>query len=268
MKLHGVYATTYTMELLRLQNVSLWRNSVTILNDINISVNYGEQWAILGPNGSGKSFLMNIIATLIFPSQGKVIIAGKELGTVNVWELRTHIGIVSDYLQYSYPPKTKVVEVVASGFYSSLGLYQELSPAIQRKAENILHTLGLLHYADTPFGKLSYGEQKKVLIGRALVYDPDILILDEPCNGLDIRSREEFLHTLSKLVQMHKTILYVTHHIDEIMPWVNRVLLLAQGQCVYAGDRQVLNNEELLSRVMGYHIGVFHHNSRMYWYVK
>ncbi|GAB4219995.1 MAG: ABC transporter ATP-binding protein [Spirochaetota bacterium] len=256
------------MELLHLHNVSLWRNSATILKNINLTIKYGEQWAVLGPNGSGKSFLMNIIATLVFPSSGEVVIAGKKLGEVNVWDVRKHIGIVSDYLQYSYPAMTKTVEVVASGFYSSLGLYQELSPTILQKAESILQTLGLEHYAQTPFGKLSYGEQKRVLIGRAIVYDPDILILDEPCNGLDIRAREEFLHKLTDLVAIKKHIIYVTHHVDEIMPWINRVMLLADGQCMYAGDRSVLEDEALLSRVMGYPLGIFHHNSRTYWYIK
>ena len=256
------------MELLHLHNVSLWRNSTTILKNINLTINQGEQWAVLGPNGSGKSFLMNIIATLVFPSDGEVVVAGKRLGEVNVWDVRKHIGIVSDYLQHMYPATTKALEVVASGFYSSLGLYQELSPKKIQKAESILNTLGLLHYAHTPFGKLSYGEQKRVLIGRALVYDPDILILDEPCNGLDISAREEFLEKLSGLVTMKKHIIYVTHHIDEIMPWINRIMLLCGGQCVYAGDRAVLDDEELLSKVMGQPLGIFHHNSRAYWYIK
>jgi iron complex transport system ATP-binding protein len=256
------------MELLHLHNVSLWRNSVTILKGINLTINQGEQWAVLGPNGSGKSFLMNIIATIVFPSDGEVVVAGKRLGEVNVWDVRKHIGIVSDYLQHLYPATTKALEVVASGFYSSLGLYHELSPQEIQKAERILNTLGLLHYAYTPFGKLSFGEQRRVLIGRALVYDPDILILDEPCNGLDIRAREEFLEKLSGLVAMKKHIIYVTHHIDEIMPWINRVMLLSGGQCVYAGDRAALDDEELLSRVMGHTLGIFHHNSRAYWYIK
>lgn len=256
------------MELVHLHNVSLWRNSVTILKDINLSINNGQQWVVLGPNGSGKSFLMHIIATLVYPSSGEVVIAGKKLGEVNVWDVRKHVGLVSDYLQYSYPPATKTLEVVASGFYSSLGVYQELSPTILQKAEPILKTLGLLHYADTPFGKLSYGEQKRVLIGRALVYDPAILILDEPCNGLDVRAREEFLERLSELVAGGTHIIYVTHHIDEIMPWINRVMLLSEGQCVYAGDRAVLEDEALLSNVMGYSLGVFHHNGRVFWYVK
>ena len=118
------------MELLRLHNVSLWRNSTAILKNINLIINSGQQWAVLGPNGSGKSFLMNIIATLVFPSEGEVIISGKKLGDVNVWDLRKHIGIVSDYLQYNYPSHIKALEVVASGFFSSMGLYQELSPTI------------------------------------------------------------------------------------------------------------------------------------------
>jgi len=256
------------MELLHLHNVSLWRNSVTILKNINLTINHGEQWAVLGPNGSGKSFLMNIIATLVFPSDGQVVVAGKRLGEVNVWDVRKHIGIVSDYLQHVYPATTKALEVVASGFYSSLGLYQELSPREIQKAESILNALGLLHYAYAPFGKLSYGEQKRILIGRALVYDPDILILDEPCNGIDISAREEFLEKLSGLVAMNKHIMYVTHHIDEIMPWINRVMLLWGGQCVYAGDRTVLDDEALLSKVMGHTLGIFHHNSRVYWYIK
>lgn len=256
------------MELLRLYNVSLWRDSAAILKNINLTINHGEQWAVLGPNGSGKSFLMNIIATVVFPSDGEVVIAGKKLGEVNVWDVRRHIGIVSNFLQQVYPATTKAVEVVASGFYTSLGLYQQLSPHQIQKAESILNTVGLLQYAYTPFGKLSYGQQRRVLIGRALVYDPDILILDEPCNGLDINAREQFLDKLSDLVAINKHIIYVTHHVDEIMPWINRVLLLYDGQCVYAGDRTVLSDEKLLSNVMGQKLGIFHHNSRAYWYVK
>ncbi len=99
------------MELLQLHNVSLWRNSTIILKNINLTVNTGDQWAVLGPNGSGKSFLMNIIATLVFPSDGQVVIAGETLGEVNVWDVRKHIGIVSDYQQTHYPQETMVAEV-------------------------------------------------------------------------------------------------------------------------------------------------------------
>jgi len=256
------------MELLQLHNVSLWRNSTIILKNINLTVNTGDQWAVLGPNGSGKSFLMNIIATLVFPSDGQVVIAGETLGEVNVWDVRKHIGIVSDYLQTHYPQETMVAEVVASGFFSSMGLYQELSPAMEQKALTILQSLELAHYAQTPFGKLSYGEQKRVLIGRALVYDPDILILDEPCNGLDIKTREEFLQQLTMLIKTGKHIIYVTHHVDEIMPWINRVLLLNNGQCMYAGTKNILLNEGVISKVMGCSVGIFKHNSRIFSYVK
>ena len=156
------------MELLQLHNVGLWRNSTIILKNINLTVNTGDQWAVLGPNGSGKSFLMNIIATLVFPSDGQVVIAGETLGEVNVWDVRKHIGIVSDYLQTHYPQETMVAEVVASGFFSSMGLYQELSPAMEQKALTILQSLELAHYAQTPLASFRMGSKNVYSLGGHL----------------------------------------------------------------------------------------------------
>jgi len=238
--------------LISLEGVNVFREDTRILDGINWEVHHGQQWVVLGANGSGKSFLMNIVSSYLHPSDGKVFLLGYELGKVNVWNLREKIGVVSDSLQAAYTGSVKVLDVVCSGFFSSVGLYVEQEDWMDAKAMQVLESLHMADFVHRPFWKLSHGEQKRVLIARALVFDPELLILDEPCNGLDIPSREYFLEMLSGLVSGGKHIVYVTHHVDEIMPFMTHVLLLKNGQVMECDKKENVLHEHILDSGLGY----------------
>ncbi|HOJ63189.1 MAG TPA: ATP-binding cassette domain-containing protein [Spirochaetota bacterium] len=235
-------------EILRFENVNLFLENNHILKDINFQMKKGENWAIIGRNGSGKSFLLRIISTYQYPSNGKVFIMGNKLGETNVWNLRKKIGIVSDDLQKEYKETTTVSNVILSGFFSSIGIYEEPDLEMIKKKDQILDFLDLNHIKDKPFGKISYGEQKRTLIGRALVFDPDLLILDEPATGLDIASKEEFLLYIQKLIENDHSIIYVTHHIDEIVSGINKVLILKNGKIFATGDKDKILQDKILTQ--------------------
>jgi len=163
-----------------------------------------------------------------------------------------HIGVVSDFLQRGYRESALVHEVILSGFFASNGAYQTPSDEQLQKVDEIIASLNIEHLRDKKFAHLSHGEQRKALIGRALVFEPKLLILDEPCTGLDIPSREDFLDTLRGLVKEGVNILFVTHHIDEIIPEVNKVLFIADGQIAKVGDKKNLMKKSYLKGILGY----------------
>ncbi len=250
--------------LISLRDVHVFRGDTLILDGIDWTVNSGEQWVVLGANGSGKSFLMSVISSLLHPSGGTVHVLGEELGQVNVWELRSHIGVVSDRLQAEYTGDVGVLDVVCSGFYSSVGLYREVEEWMRERGLEVLSELNIEHLQKRPYRNLSHGEQKRVLIARALVFDPQLLILDEPCNGLDIPSREYFLQTLSDLASGGKHIVYVTHHVDEIMPFVTHVLLLRQGRIVSKDVKEMVLQEHILNDALGYRMQLLKEEGRYF----
>ena len=197
--------------LIELKNVTVTRNKINILSDVSWVVKAGENWAVIGRNGSGKSFLLRLLSTLIYPSSGEVKILGEQMGQVDIWGLREHIGIVSDLLQSEYKSNTRVRDVVASGFYASNGLYHEPSLEQYAKSDELLDTLGVSDLSKRWYGELSQGEQKRVLITRSLVFDPQLIILDEPTTGLDVKSREDFLETLRTIIKLgHSLCLLLT----------------------------------------------------------
>ena len=222
-----------------------------------------ENWAIIGRNGSGKSFLLRILSGNLFPSTGIVKIFGKQLGFVNIWDLRKEIGFVSDHLQREYDRETRVINVIYSGFFASNGLYQDVTDEMKEKVVDILEFLEIFHLRDRVFGHLSSGEQKKVLIARSLVFSPKLLIFDEPCNNLDLASKEDVLHSIQKLVQKGHNIVFVTHHIEEIIPQINNVLFLKEGKIIKSGDKVKMMNKKLLNNLLSYKFGVVKKNG---WY--
>jgi len=251
--------------IINLENVSLIRDGNYILKNISWQVKKNEQWAVIGRNGAGKSFLLRILSANLFPSHGSVKVLGKEFGKVNMWYLRRQIGVVSDLLQQDYYQTISVRKVIYSGFFSSIGLYKEVSQAQKQKTEELLYYLGINNLEERIFGKCSHGEQRRILIARALVFDPHLLVLDEPCTGLDVASREEFLKTLQKLLIKDLTIIFVTHHIEEIFPAINRVLFLIRGKVFLKGQKTALMTKANLKRVLECDLNVIKRNGRYFY---
>jgi iron complex transport system ATP-binding protein len=251
-------------KLIELKNVWVIKNKIPILKNVNWEVLENESWAIIGRNGSGKSFLLRLISANLFPSSGTITIFNEEFGNVNLWELKKKIGFVSDLLQKDYNEYSKAIDVIYSGFFSSNGLFEEITPQMKEKTNEILQFLEIEKFTDRIFGELSHGEQRKILIARAMVFDPVLLVFDEPCTGLDIAAREEFLITVEKLIENGHHIIFVTHHIDEIINSINKVLFLKDGEIYKTGNKKELMNIKNLEEVLEYKLKIKKKKGR-YW---
>jgi iron complex transport system ATP-binding protein len=251
--------------ILSLSHVTLIRDGKRILDDVSFIVRRGEHWAVIGKNGAGKSFLLRIIGAQEFPTAGTVDVLGKRFGEYDLWKLKVHIGFVSDQLQARYHPDESGVDIVLSGFFSSVGLYDSVTGSMRTKAQRLLDRLGIRHLAGRRYDELSHGEQRKLLIARALVLDPALLVLDEPCTGLDLSTREDFLRTLSAIAaQGNVSVIIVTHHLEEIVPEINRVLCLKDGRAVAAGEKAGLLTRARLEGLFDQSLTLSKRNGR-YW---
>ena len=250
--------------ILNIKNISIIRDSKYILKDISFSVNKNESWAIIGKNGSGKSFLLKILSTGIYPSEGEIEIYGKNTVGTNIWEFREKIGLVSDELDRKYDDSISVREIILSGFFSSIGVWQKVENWQHDRADKILNKLNIKNLEHRIYKTLSSGERKKALIGRALVFNPDLIILDEPCNGLDLASKRDFLETLENLVNRGHSIIFVTHHIEEIIPQVTHVLLLKNGRIFKIGKKEEIIMEDNLKETLDINLKLIHKN-KIYW---
>lgn len=234
--------------LIEINDVFLRREDNQILDGIQLKVNQGEHWVILGRNGSGKTTLLEMINGYLFPSQGTIKVLGNLYGQCDVREVRKQIGYISQSLLEKMALKDPVWEVVATGEFGYLRFYQEIPAALREKAEQVLQEIGLYRLRNNPLGSLSQGERKKVLLARALMTDPAILVMDEPCSGLDLYEREKLLDSMNDLARRNMTIIYVTHHIEEIMPIFTHVALMNQGKIAAAGPKHsVLTPDHLIS---------------------
>lgn len=239
--------------LIEIRNATIYRGRNCVFQNFDLSIEQHEQVAILGPNGSGKTTLLKVINREIYPvlsEDSSVRILGRT--NWNVWDLRSHIGIVSHDLQAQYRPSTSALEVVLSGFYSSVGIHGLLSRRISSEqkdmAREILADLGIIDLAATPLNRMSTGQQRRCLLGRALVHDPDTLILDEPTAGLDLSASFDYLARIRRLVAEGKNIILVTHQLNEIPPDIERVMLLRNGQLIADGAKQQVLTEDNLRR--------------------
>ncbi|MCP2033510.1 iron complex transport system ATP-binding protein [Planomicrobium sp. HSC-17F08] len=242
------------MKVLELENVTRRRDGNTVLDKVNWQVEKGEHWVLYGLNGAGKTSLLDLINAYMFPTEGKVSVLGLEFGKTYLSEkLRKQIGFVSSSLQQKISPHDNAYEVVLSGAYASIGLYEETTEAIDRKGVEVLKELGCLEYANRKYETLSHGERQRVLIGRALMADPALLVLDEPTNGLDFIAREMLLEAIEGIAKKPDapTIIYVTHHIEEILPVFNKTLLLKDGAVFASGNTDELVTSEGLSAFFG-----------------
>lgn len=237
-------------KIISLKNVSLQRNNIKILSDINWEISNNEHWAILGLNGSGKTSLLNIVSGYHFPTTGEVTVLENLFGKTNLPELRKQIGFVSSSLDRfaDIVNKETVDRVVVSGKFASFGLYEQVNEADWEKASSLLSKLRLNYLSGKRYHLLSQGEQRRVLIARALMSEPKILILDEPCSGLDILSREEVLAMINEIGKNDCHVIYVTHHIEEIVPDISNVLLLRDGKLVATGPKESTLTDVLLSK--------------------
>jgi iron complex transport system ATP-binding protein len=224
--------------VIEMADVSWKRGNQTVLDQIDWQVREGEHWAILGLNGSGKTTLLNIINGYIWPTKGSVRVLGHKFGDVDIRELRKSIGWVSSSLQERIYGHDLAQHVVISGKYASIGLYEQPSKEDHDRAKQLMEQLGCGHLIDRTYQSCSQGEKQKILIARALMAAPKLLILDEPCNGLDFLSREALLSSISQLAAQPNAphMLFVTHHIEEIVPIFTHTLLIRRGRVFAKGE--------------------------------
>ncbi len=229
-------AADLTLPLLELKQVNVFLERKHVLHDINWTVQKGENWAVLGENGSGKTTLLRCLWGEVHPALGGVLAWFGNPGPHNQALLHRQFGLVSHRLQTAVPPDMPVADLVVSGFFASLDLYQPPSAARQQAALELLEKIGLAHLAERRAGTLSYGQLRRVLLARALVHKPVLLFLDEPCSGLDAASRAAFLLTLAEAAQNGSTqLIHVTHHETDLVGITSHVLCLEQGKIVYSG---------------------------------
>ncbi len=231
-----------------MHDVSWRRDGAYILRHINWTVGTGEHWAIIGLNGSGKTSLLNLITGHIYPSEGELAVLGRKFGSCDLRDLRKSIGWVSSSLQENLLVDESVEDIVLSGKYSSIGLYDPIGRADIRRASQLMEQFGCLGLRSRPYYSLSQGEKQRVVLSRALMNHPRVLILDEPCTGLDVFARENFLSMVGVIADTPNPpiMLYVSHHIEEIVPAFNKTLLLRRGTIHSAGDtKSVLTRPNL-----------------------
>lgn len=231
--------------MIRLEQVVLQRENRTILHGIDLHMRSGEHWVILGRNGSGKTTLLEMINGYLFPSSGSVSVLGNRYGSCDLREVRRRIGYVSQSLMDKLALRDPVWEAVATGEYGYLRFYEQIPQELQDKAEAMLERVKLGRVKDQPIVTLSQGERKKMMLARALMNDPAILVLDEPCSGLDLYEREALLADIQEL-GASVGLIYVTHHLEEMIPVFTHVALLEEGSLIAAGKkREVLTPERL-----------------------
>ncbi|NEU30390.1 ABC transporter ATP-binding protein [bacterium LRH843] len=238
--------------IISLKDIVWIRDGKNILNHVSWDVKQGQHWALLGLNGSGKTSLLKMITGYQWPNGGEVSVLGHRFGQVNIQELRKSIGWVSMSLDDRFQVRSRdtALEIVLSGKSASVGLYEEVTKEEIERGEHLLEQFNISHLANQFFPTLSQGERRKAMIARALMANPRLLILDEPCNGLDIYSQEELLKAIETLCQTPSgpTLLYVTHHVEELVPSISHALLLKSGNVVAAGEKKAILHEDMLEQ--------------------
>jgi iron complex transport system ATP-binding protein len=243
--------------MIKMEQVRFIREKRAILDNINVHMEKGQNWIILGRNGSGKTTLLELATGYQFPSSGKVEVLGNRYGTVDIREVRKRIGYISQSLIERLALNDPVWEVVATGEYAYLRFYQTIDPQVILKAEELLRRVRLHHLKDQPFGTLSQGERKKVVLARALMSSPSLLIMDEMCSGLDLYEREKLLKDIGELGASPSCMMvYVTHHMEEIIPVFTHVALIEEGKLLAAGPKEEVLTPELLSQAYGLKVDI------------
>ena len=253
--------------LIKVLNASVYLKGEKILNEIDWTMKEGENWAVVGNNGSGKTTFLKLIFGELIPLYGGEISWFGRKGLHPLKTVRRRLGYISAEYQTSYDRPASGLAVVLSGFFSSVGLYKTPEHMQRRTAIDWMDRLNISDLAKKNFLEMSYGEARRVLLARALVHHPDILILDEPCAGLDIPNRELFLNALDDLGQSGTHLIFVTHRVEELVPSLTHVLYLKNGSVFHKGIKQEMITDSRLSKVLDCQVSVAE-NSGRYWITK
>jgi iron complex transport system ATP-binding protein len=252
-------------DVLEFAGVCVVRDGNTLLDDITWEVEEGQRWVVLGPNGAGKTTLLQLAAGRIHPTTGVAGILGEVLGAVDVFELRPRIGLSSAAMAERLPADELVRDVVVTASYGIVGRWRESYDALDHaRAADLLKALGVAHLSERTFGTLSEGERKRVQIARALMTDPELMLLDEPAAGLDLGGREDLVTRLGALAADVEApaLVLVTHHVEEIPPFFTDVLLMREGRVIAAGPVETMLTEANLSQTFGLPLVLEHHGQR------
>jgi iron complex transport system ATP-binding protein len=244
--------------VLEVTDLQVKRGDTAILRGVSWRVQPGEHWVVLGANGSGKTSLLKALTGFLSPSAGQIHVLGQEYGASDWRELRLKVGVVTSAFAASIPPAEVALDTVVSGKFAQLDLWAEVSPRDRNDARRLLKMVDAIDIADRPWLYLSQGERQRVLIARALMARPQLLILDEPCAGLDPVARENFLRLIPTLTHSAplrrsrvEALVLVTHHVEEITPLFTHALLLRDGSVVAAGEMGRVLTSRALTEAFG-----------------
>ena len=252
-------------EVLKLRGVSVRRETSLLLRNVDWTAHEDERWIVIGPNGAGKTTLLQVAATLLHPTEGTVEVLGERLGDVDVFELRPRIGLTSASIAERVPASEKVIDLVLTASYAILGRWkEEYESSDVTRAVELLDALGCAHLIRRRFATLSEGERKRVQIARAMMPDPEMLLLDEPAAGLDLGGREDLLRRLSVLAANPKApmMVLVTHHVEEVPDGFTHAMLLRRGAVLTAGPIEEVFTAKNLSRCFGIPLEIERHEKR------
>lgn len=238
--------------ILSIKNATVFRKNTRVFNNFSLEIQLGESVAIIGPNGAGKTTLLKLITRELYPvvkPDSHLQLFGDE--RVNIWELRRHIGIVSHEYQVGYQAIATGLDVVLSAWFGSVGVHghHQVTPAQTDRAKQIMAELDITSLAEKQYLQLSTGQQRRLLLARALVHKPEVLVFDEPTNGLDLKSGFQLLNEMRRYCQNGTTLILVTHHIQEIIPEIERVVCLKNGKVFEDGEKKSLLVDDRISQL-------------------
>jgi iron complex transport system ATP-binding protein len=253
--------------LVALNDVSVLRSGKAIIDHLTWSVHESERWVIIGPNGAGKTTVLSLLSSYLFPSQGTVSILDSTLGRVDSAEIKTRVGMTSAALLSLIPEDEKVGDIVLSSAYAVFGRWnEEYDPWDESRSSALLATLGVKELRDRYFFTLSEGEKKRVMIARALMPDPELLLMDEPAAGLDLGGREDLLQRISSFASdpAAPATITVTHHLEEIPAGTTHILVLSAGKSFAQGPIETTLTGEMLSELYGIRLELGSHLGRYF----
>ena len=257
--------------VLKIDGVDYYREHTQILRSISLELDAGQNLAIIGPNGAGKSVLAALIAGYLWPSSGTIAVFGQTFGTVNLFDIRKRMGIISTSRTPEFLPTIKVRDLVATGFFGTivLPMGEEVPESQWCKIEEELRFVGMTQHADKPFGLLSTGQKMRAFIARAILSDPKLLIFDEPCSGLDIRARALVVQIMDQMTTRRNSpsIVIVSHHLEELPTRIDKALLLKDGETLAYGRPDEVITETNFSKAFGCQTEIIKKNGRYFSHV-